>query len=527
MTSTLSARFICTIFGLLAFSNMAQAEALQNATSAQTSTSAPPAKTVEEVMKTVNTYCGACHEPPSPALLPKRSWPNVIYLMNELATKRMGSGFFPKDVLRDINAFYYGSAPEELTPLPYFTDEHSPIVFELKALSAQATTPLVTNIHQVELFADHVADKGNEASEFLVSDGGLNQVILLSRVNQQWQEQVIMDVPMPSDTEVLDYDGDGDKDLLIAALGSMSVKEITHSGQIILLRQNDQGRFTQEVLVESVGRISDANPMDLDGDGDLDIVYAEFGANEKGELAWLENRGNGEHVKHSLINLSGGLNLTPVDFNNDGKTDLLSFITQEHELLVALVNNGNGDFESRVLFKAGHPMVGLTAVEFVDLDKDGDQDVLFTNGDANDTQTDPKPYHGVQWLENKGDFVLAYHGLGRFYGAAGVQAGDMDGDGDLDVVASSWNNYWDDEKRQSLIWFENDGKQNFTRHNISNQPHSIVTLQLADVTGDKRLDIIAGVFRMDLLTEEMKSNGNKEGETMKPRIVIFENQPRK
>ena len=112
-------------------------------------------------------------------------------------------------------------------------------------------------------------------------------------------------------------------------------------------------------------------------------------------------------------------------------------------------------------------------------------------------------------------------------------AGDMDSDGDLDVVASSWINYWEDPQRQSLIWFENDGKQNFTRHNIASKPPGIVSLELKDITGDGRLDIVAGVFRIDMLNQTLAADATAKGEAenaAKPdqeilhaRVILLEN----
>ena len=74
----------------------------------------------------------------------------------------------------------------------------------------------------------------------------------------------------------------------------------------------------------------------------------------------------------------------------------------------------------------------------------------------------------------------------------------MDNDGDLDVVASSFMNDWNDPKRQSMVWFENDGKQNFIQHDLIAKPASIASFELADVTRDGYLDIIAGSLRLDL-----------------------------
>ena len=199
-------------------------------------------------------------------------------------------------------------------------------------------------------------------------------------------------------------------------------------------------------------------------------------------------------------------------------------------MVVALINKGQGFFDPVSLSQAPHPMIGSTSMELADIDSDGDVDVLFTNGDAHDLQMDPKPYHGVQWLENTGQLKFTYHSIGRFYGAATAVPGDLDGDGDIDIVAGSWLNYWEDDKRQSLIWFENDGKQNFSRHNITNKPNRIVSLALKDINGDESLDVIAGIFRIDLLLGRLDrpADGNakstsSDSDSGKSRVLLLEN----
>jgi len=452
-------------------------------------------KKIETVIGYVNKYCTACHKVPPPNLMPRKDWAPAIDVMVSMANKEVGGEFIPKDIVKDIKAYYRGSSPEQLSRLPHYKNTEYSEKFTGIGVADKSDTPNIININSVNL-------SERNSTEFLICDGEKNQVILLSNTKGSWNEKVLANIMAPSHTQVIDYDNDGDNDIIVAALGFLPPSEAL-AGKVFLLRQSPTGEFNKELLLEGVGRITDAQVLDVDNDNDLDMLVAIFGGGKVGELIWLENVGKAQPIKHSLINVSGALNVSPVDLNNDGLIDIVSLIAQEHEMIVALINQGKGSFKAVSLIEAPHPMFGFTGMKLVDLDQDDDIDILFTNGDAHDLQMDPKPYHGIQWLENQGNLNFKFHDIARFYGAVTAVAGDMDSDGDLDIVASSWNNYWEDNKRQSLIWFENDGKQSFTRHNINNSPKSIVTLALKDVTGDDNLDIIAGVLRMDLLIKSM------------------------
>jgi hypothetical protein len=482
----------------------------------------------------VKQYCGVCHKVPPAYLMPKKFWPRAVRAMADLSAKRMGVEFISEQTGTIISNHYVRNSPEFLPILPYQSNNNAPRSFTVLETPQQSTFPLVVNVKSAELGL--LSD-----TELLVSDAERNAVVLLSKVSDSWQQSQLFKTNVPVNTQVVDYDLDGDKDIIIAVLGDFPPSDKL-VGQVVLLTQTAPGKFQSSILLQGVGRVTDARAVDLDGDNDLDIAVAIFGGGFVGELAWLENIGNGKHKRHKLLQGSGALNVTPADINNDGKMDLISLIAQEHEVIIAMINQGSGKFKHVRLGQAPHPMFGSTSLKLVDMDGDKDLDLLFTNGDANDLQMDPKPYHGVQWSENKGNLTFTYHDIGRFYGASNAVAGDIDNDGDMDVVASSWHNYWDDNKRQSLIWFENNGKQDFTRHNISNQPRSIVSLELKDVTGDNYLDIIAGSFRMDMMIEMIMaaqqqgaakndhtktSKGDKEDkpvsskEPLKPGIVIF------
>ncbi len=469
----------------------------------------PP--TIEAVVEMVSEYCGSCHGVPPPGLMPKRSWPKVIRAMADLSAERMGQEFIPPEAVRHITAFYFGSSPEELPLLPYPETPDDALTFRAADVGDRSPLPMVIDIVPADLGKHH--DTG-----LLICDAESNQVRLVTRTGDAWRERVLAEVPVPIRTEVVDFDRDGDTDIVVAALGILPPSDQL-AGKVLLLRQNEAGGFDKETLLDGVGRTTDARTIDVDNDEDLDLVVAVFGGGAVGGIVWLENTGSGDFRKHAVLGVSGALNATPVDLDADGRMDFVSLIAQEFESVVAFMNRGQGKFEQMLLARAPHPMYGFTGMKLADLDSDGDTDILISNGDALDTQADPKPYHGVQWLENQGSLKFQFHDIGRFYGAATAAAGDVDGDGDLDVLAGSWLNYWDDPRRQSLVWFENDGNKGFSRRDILDRPTGIVALAFEDVTGDDQVDVVAGVLRLDLMMRMMRGEVPEGAET---RMLLLE-----
>ena len=478
-------------------------------------------KSAESAMELTNKYCGLCHKVPSPTLLPKNYWPRTIKIMAGFIRDKMGNDFISDEVVRDITALYYGSSPAELPRLPYNDDGAANLKFSVTELGNPSKIPLIVNLKAVSLYK-------SGAQQILVCDAENKQVTLLEGSGKKWEEKKIADIDVPAFTDVVDYDGDGDKDIIVTDLGDFppSSKLV---GRVFLLRQTKLGVFEKELLIDGIPRATQARALDIDGDGDLDLAVAAFGGNNIGEVFWIEILGDGKQVKHSMLEISGALNVTPMDLNADGKMDFVSLVSQEHEMLVAFIAQGNGSFETRIVARAPHPMYGSTGMTVVDIDKDGDQDILFSNGDAFDTQVDPKPYHGVQWLENKGGLIFEFHEVGRSYGVASAVAYDIDGDGDLDVIASSFLNYWDDSKRKSLVWFENDGRQHFTQHNFVDTPPGIVSFEINDFNRDGKPDILLGTFRMDLLQILDSHNARKIEELHKEtathtRFILLKNE---
>ena len=292
-----------------------------------------------------------------------------------------------------------------------------------------------------------------------------------------------------------DIDKDGDLDVLVACMGQLFPSN-DKIGSVVILENDGRQNFTPRTVVDHIARVTDVRGADFNGDGRLDLVVGQFGYDD-GETRWMENLGNWQFRSHILQSLSGVIHTIPVDIDNDGDLDIVSLVSQEWEEIYVFENDGHGNFTSHLIWGSTNEDYGSSGMRLADMNRDGLMDILYTNGDAFDyLPPRPRPWHSVQWLENKGGFKFEHHPIGKFNGASGAVAADVDGDGDLDVAAVSCYNLWEQPESQSIIWFENDGKMGFTEHDIAHDPTHLISLETADMNGDGKPDFVT--VRMDV-----------------------------
>jgi hypothetical protein len=346
--------------------------------------------------------------------------------------------------------------------------------------------PQIANVEIADLDRDGLPD-------ILVCDASKNRVSWIRQSPKGvFVEQLITgDVQAPAHVEAIDFDGDGDLDLVVASLGVL-FPDNRRIGSVVVLENNGRQMFTTHVIAHDIARVADVRSGDLDGDGDLDLAVAGFGY-DNGETLWLENRGGWDFVPHVIQQLSGVINAVIVDINGDKRPDIVTLVSQEWEEVWAFVNQGGGQFSPKMLWGSTNSDYGSSWLTIADLDKDGDPDIVFSNGDAFDyAPANSRPWHGVQWLENRGDLTFEFHRIGDLSGASSPQVADLDGDGDLDVIVVSAYNRWDDPSAQSLIWLENSGRQQFTAHRIATSPTHLITLAVGDLDGNGTPDLVTG-----------------------------------
>ena len=186
------------------------------------------------------------------------------------------------------------------------------------------------------------------------------------------------------------------------------------------------------------------------------------------------------------------------DFNRDGKIDLLATAVgtlpanvpeSDHKSQVVWYeNSGQPSEQSWTKHLISNELPAAIHGQSIDVDADGDLDVVMAHGMR--IETDPKvDRHQIVWYENIGKAkelpTWKRHDVGALPFAFDAHAGDIDGDGDLDIAATAWS------KGDRVVWFENSGDSKWSQHTVRTNFRAANQVILADLNGDGRLDIVA------------------------------------
>ena len=347
--------------------------------------------------------------------------------------------------------------------------------------------PWITNLAIVDLDQNGLLD-------VVLCDATRNQVswIRQAPLGTFTESALSVLVIAPAHVTPSDFDQDGDIDLLIAEMGQIQPNNAKIGTVSLLEQRRRDGSFEHHALLDGVARVTDIQPGDFDGDGDIDLAVGQFGY-DQGEIRWMENQGALRFESHQLLSLPGTIHVPVADMDGDGDLDISAVVSQTWEQVYVFENDGEANFTTQLVYGATNEDFGSSGIALSDLDQDGDFDVLYTNGDAFDyIPSLPRPWHGVQWLENLGGLEFAYHRLAAFDGAYSARAMDADSDGDLDIFVVSLFADWNDPEAPSIAWLENDGQQNFTLRVIDTAPSHLVALDVGDLDRDGFPDLVTG-----------------------------------
>ncbi len=346
------------------------------------------------------------------------------------------------------------------------------------------------------LFVDVTQKSGLEASGYGVGvavadiddDGALDLYVANFGANQLWhnkgdgtfenwtERSGTAGADWSSSASFFDYDGDGRLDLYVvnfleydlddapACTNMMGKSE--YCGPVPFTKVADRlyhnlgdGRFEDVSaaagITGSLGAGLSAAALDVDGDGDPDLIVA----NDHQENFLWANQGNGRFVDEGLwrgvaLNENGApeasMGIAPADLDNDGDLDI--FLTHIRGETNTLYVASEGNYEDRTRFSSLAPPSRLVTgfgVAWLDWDEDGFLDLLVANGDVR--ALEPLARAMVHRPFHQPDQLFRNLGNGRFEEATaragealalpetgrGMAMGDLDGDGDDDVLLSN------------------------------------------------------------------------------------------
>ena len=398
-------------------------------------------------------------------------------------------------------AFYIREAPEQLDWVPPALVLSTRLSFTPESSTPPAFGPDMRISASANVSFVYLS--GAPTPDLLLAEMRSRSLSLLKAGLGAGQRQPVViqrEVNYPVHAAVVDMNGDGRQDVIVASLGDMNPSN-HQKGSVALLIARADGGFDHHVVLESVGRVADARAADFDGDGDQDLVVAVFGWRGPGALMVLENQTRDwrqpSFQQRGIDTRDGWIHTEITDLDGDSRPDFVALLSQEHEQVIAYLNRGGLRFEARALHRAPHPAWGYSGLQLVDMDNDDDVDVLLSNGDALDDY-ELKPYHGIWWLENRGGLNFAPHHIAQLYGCERAVAADMDNDGDMDVVAVAFlphlpETIWQQKNLDSIIWVEQTA-QGWIRHAIEKHLCLHPTVAVADYDANGRQDIAVGNF---------------------------------
>lgn len=315
------------------------------------------------------------------------------------------------------------------------------------------------------------------------------------------------DSPAPEDAALGDFNGDGYLDVVVAAeLSHLIYLQNPGNESTASIRDGNWQRLILP-MTQNQGSYIRVFTADLDGDGVPEILAANKGAQRPSPADFRRSTPvsifsvngdplTGTNWRESVLgHYSVPQNAEPVDIDADGDLDVIAGSRGENRLIL-FRNPGDGTLNLReeAIGVVGTSLAGFN-LEYADLNGDGRLDIIGGAGSE------------LVWLlqpERPGDaWIAAVIGSLAPDSVTGLELGDIDGDQDLDIMVGSYSrgprtgdgDVDIDDALGRLAWFANPGpvanSSPWPRHDISRRKRGMFDKFIArDMDNDGDLDFV-------------------------------------
>lgn len=339
---------------------------------------------------------------------------------------------------------------------------------------------ILSNIHSADFDGDGLED-------ILLSTADINAFWMKNLGGNTFGEPIILynDEIFGEAVKAGDLDNDGDPDVALAC---------SFSNVILWIENLGDGVFNDAVIVaEGLDPLTDLIIDDFNEDGVQDIMFSTYSATDKaGQIYWLENfSGSFSSKKAISTEVQDSRKIQYADLNGDGRKDVISASYWDYKF-VWFENLGQGNFSSEIVIRDELDSVRNHSIYAVDLDKDGDMDIV--NGTATLNKN-------IMWFENDGsagftEILIANDGT-----AWDIAASDLDYDGDVDIFCGFSGD-------RNAVIYDNLGNNTFSSPLLIAEEVGVIRdIHFVDIDNDFDLDIFT-CGALDDLASFFENNGD-------------------
>lgn len=470
---------------------------------------------------TAKTYCGSCHVFPAPELLDKRTWRE-----STLPKMAVWLGLTPVDSLLKGQPFEDAEAIKKsgtVAPAPMMSQETWQMIVDYYVKNAPEKLPALPPQKKMPLerfFGIMPAPFQPPSSitmlsyvpklkRFLVGNREGNMWVL-----ERWKKEFEYQFESAPSQVRLDKMGE----INVSVIGFM---EPNNGYEGRMYRMSPQANWLTVPILTGLQRPVGFVEGDFNGDQLDDLVVSNFGY-LVGKVSVFEQNPDKTYKEKVLNKVPGALQSHIGDFDKNGRLDIMVLMAQGNEGVFIYYNMPDGHWNMEQVLRFP-PSYGSSFMEVIDVDKDGDQDLLIANGDNGDYSIIRKPYHGLRIYLNDGKNHFQESFFFPMYGAIKALARDFDQDGDLDIAAIAYFADYEQKDYCNFVWLRNEGGSRFTP--FSSPKANVgrwLTMEVFDADGDQDEDIVLGSCTNTPL--EVPVEVRRAWETKGTALLLIENQ---